>query len=145
MYLCCQYSLHSTHWYLSEREREVFLGFIILQFLCSLHLEEVPSIVQMKLNTAALLHFIMWFFGIFQLLHFFCPENSIYLKKRRKPAWSFCCVFFCHQATTNNILMVKYVVYLLVFVHRYVFQTTYFSHKFRQIDFLTLLGVKHLS
>ena len=65
MYLCCQYSLHSTHWYLSEREREVFLGFIILQFLCSLHLEEVPSIVQMKLNTAALLHFIMWFFGIF--------------------------------------------------------------------------------
>ena len=99
-----------------EKEREGGLGIfgfyditILMQFALGRSSQHCPNEIE-HCCPSAFYYVVFW--NIFVVAFFFGPENSIYLKKRRKPAWSFYCVFFCHQATTNNILMVNYVVFI---------------------------------
>ena len=116
MYLCCQYSLHSMHWYLSEREREAYLGIfgfynitILMQFALWRSSQHCPNEIE-HCCTSAFYYVVFW--NILVVAFFLAPKILFIWKNVGNQRGHFIVSFFCHQATTNNILMVKYVVFI---------------------------------
>ena len=99
-----------------EKEREGGLGIfgfyditILMQFALWRSSQHCPNEIE-HCCPSAFYYVVFW--NIFVVAFFLAPKILFIWKNVGNQRGCFVVSFFCHQATTNNILMVKYVVFI---------------------------------